>query len=1067
MRQPIRRVCLVALPLFLLLVWTGCSRDARETRSNKKGDEYLAAGDLDKAEVEYLNALKAQPTSAYAISRLGILYFQQGRLSRAPAYLLKARELRPNDYDVRVQLGILYLAVRKMPEARNEVTFVLQHQTDKPDAPLVLAEASVQPKEIEDSRTFLKGLPTAGTAPVLSALALLDLRQQRFAEAEAKLHQAQAADANFAPIYSVLGSYYLAQKNPKAAGDAFAAAARLSPFRSPARFQLIRFNLQTGQLDEAKKLLAELTEKAPDLLTAWLLRAEIAGKEKKFDEALDYAGKVLSREAENAQALMLSARMQLAKGDSGKALAFLDQLGKLQMKSAELEYQYGQAYYAAGDLNKAADRLHQAVILSPKYADPITLLAEVNLKKGNLAAVVASLKPLVGQTPESNQAQLLLAAAYAGQHNFEDAFAIYHDLAEKTRDPQYWVLCAQLLRQFGRPEDARKTLDQILEQFPDYAPAIEQLVDLDILAHDQASARKRAEALRAKQPDKASSYLLLGKVSVAESDLKQAETAFGKAIELDPSGSIGYIMRGTIYSMTKDDRKALADFQQAAARAPKSAQIFLYMALTNERMKDYDAARAAYEKVLAIDPASFIALNNLACIYSDHLGLLDKALDTAQKANDVAPDDPHVDDTLGWILYKKGQYEHATTLLKASAGQTPDEPDSQYHLGMALYMMGDEDGASTALQRTLALDANHPEKAAITQRLAVLNNQKLDPDQRAFFEKALAADKNDVVSLTRLGAIYAKAGELDRAEDALTKVTAINPRNAKAALILIDVYIAAKKTSKAFEFAKDTRELLPNDVEVAHRVGRLAFQSGNYTWAVGILQAAARKQPDNAELIFDLARANYSIGLEADAEEGMQRLLKSGNYPAGIEEAQRFLDMLAITRSPAAGQQREIEQILQKEPDYVPALMALGASSEKQDPAVARQTYDKVLTIYSDFTPAMKRIAILASASGKDDLKAYDLGMRARESTPKDAVLGQALGLLAFRRGDYSRCVTLLRESTGTLGTTDPEPWYCLGIAQLNTKDSAGARESLQKSLSLGLRPDLDAAAKKALANLK
>jgi len=43
------------------------------------------------------------------------------------------------------------------------------------------------------------------------------------------------------------------------------------------------------------------------------------------------------------------------------------------------------------------------------------------------------------------------------------------------------------------------------------------------------------------------------------------------------------------------------------------------------------------------------------------------ALQLAQRAKEVAPDDPSISDTLGWILYKRGIYQRALGLLKESA----------------------------------------------------------------------------------------------------------------------------------------------------------------------------------------------------------------------------------------------------------------------------------------------------------------------------------------------------------------------------------------------------------------
>src|SRR5207253_2343946 len=88
---------------------------------------------------------------------------------------------------------------------------------------------------------------------------------------------------------------------------------------------------------------------------------------------------------------------------------------------------------------------------------------------------------------------------------------------------------------------------------------------------------------------------------------------------------------------------------------------------------------------------------NLAWLYTEHGGDKERALQLAQVAKEVAPEDPRISDTLGWILYKRGVYQQAVGLLKESAGKLPDAPLIQYHLGLASLKAGDKEGARKAL----------------------------------------------------------------------------------------------------------------------------------------------------------------------------------------------------------------------------------------------------------------------------------------------------------------------------------------------------------------------------------
>ena len=92
---------------------------------------------------------------------------------------------------------------------------------------------------------------------------------------------------------------------------------------------------------------------------------------------------------------------------------------------------------------------------------------------------------------------------------------------------------------------------------------------------------------------------------------------------------------------------------------------------------------------------------------------------------------------------------------------------------------------------------------------------------------------------------------------------------------------------------------------------------------------------------------------------------------------------------------------------------------------------------------------------------------KARTTTyPDDAPLGRALGVLAYRRGDYSRAAQLLQESSLTL-TSDGELFFYLGMAQYQLKHMPQSKVALQHALTLKIQPKPADDARKVLAELK
>src|SRR2546423_15454993 len=104
-----------------------------------------------------------------------------------------------------------------------------------------------------------------------------------------------------------------------------------------------------------------------------------------------------------------------------------------------------------------------------------------------------------------------------------------------------------------------------------------------------------------------------------------------------------------------------------------------------------------------MDPNLSLALVNLARFYADHGGPLADARQFAQKAKGAQPDDPAVNDTLGWVYCKLGQYASALSPLEAAVAKNPQEGKFQYHLGLAYLGAGQTMRARTVLHAALNL----------------------------------------------------------------------------------------------------------------------------------------------------------------------------------------------------------------------------------------------------------------------------------------------------------------------------------------------------------------------------
>jgi tetratricopeptide (TPR) repeat protein len=1064
----------------LAIICGGCSKHAKMARHLERADRYYADGDYDKADIEYINVLRLDPRSARAFGRIGIMSLEQGRVARAYRPLIRACELDTNNVEFHEKLGLFYLSAGKVKEARDEANFVLDRQPQNEEAPLLLADASGMVDDVQASRQRLQKLavPPAKRAAIDVALATLALRVRDTNSALAAFESARASDPNFGPLHSSLAMYYWMQNDPQRAEQEFKNAVAAAPLRSQIRLRYAQFKIQRGDAAGGKAIMEELSQKAPDFLPATMGLAELAAANKKFDDATAYLDKALARDPDNYEALRLSGEYSMAQGNASMAAAKFEKLARTYPRSEIPLYELAQVYRSLNDNPKAIASLNQALAINPGFTEASLALAQIKVGVGDYNSAIISLRQLMKQRPQLVPAQLLLAQAYQGQGNLDDAAHIYRHLEESyPTNAQISYLLGDLLLKQHRVAESTQEFGKALELAPYYLPALEKMVDADMGEQRFSVAIDRLQKYIQKRPEVPETSLLLAKVYLVQGDLKQAASVLDKAITVHPDFIQAYLMLANAYNNAKETRKALEVAHKLLAESPDHPAGQMLLATLSGELKDYKTAQQAYEKVLAQNPQNSGALNNLACIYSDH-GQLDKAYELARRARELLPRDPSTADTLGWICYKRGDYEQAASLLQESASTLSSMPEVQLHLGLASYMMGDEDRARLSLQFAAQAKADFPDKDLASRDLSIL---AIDPKTAGFLarnslEKRIAEQPDDTVALSKLAAIYLRENKLDKAISNYEAALRRNPKNTKALVELARIHMGRPgEQPKALELAKSAYKLAPDNPEISHILGRLAYLTGDDKLSYGLLKEAVNRRPGDAELQFDFAEAAYSEGKVNEAETGMRNALQGGAAFSRAREAKSFLDMKALAENPSAAvaASAQVEQALKADPENVPALMAWGSIEDsKNNPAAASQAYEKVLNRYPDFVAAKRRIAILfvqQPDAGKpavaNDKSAYDYALQAHEAFPDDPEVAKALGIIVYRQGDYSGSVRYLKESVSRK-TGDAQLLYYLGMAQYKLRERTDSKKSLTQAIDLKLPDNMASEAKKILAQL-
>lgn len=1055
----------------LALANAGCSASTKKVYHAQRGDHYFNSGNFDQAEIEYINVLNVDPENAHAYGQLGIIYFKEGRLQRSAPFLYKGIELDTNNVELHVKLGQIYLALGQLQDARDQAQQVLDRDPRNSEAPTILA-GSVSAKQIASTKQQLSELArNADSAPLETALGMLAARQQDFDTAEIDFKRAIAIDPHSADAYSAYGNLLWTKNDLKGAESAFQNAFNYSEPRSPQRWQYAEFEIQTGRLDDAKKLLQQMTIDTPDYIPGWLGLAQVALARKDFDGSQAALKNALARDNQNFNTLLLKGQLDLAQGRTATAIQELERLSGTYPQAPRLRYELALAYFANSETDKTITQLNTAISLDPDFAEANFLLAEIEIKNGNADSAVALLRDFAKRRPELIQAKLLLADACRVEGNFNEALEIYQRLEKSSpRNPEIPLLMGSTFVEQKDDADARKEFALAQQLAPNNPTPVEELAEVDLSENQYAAATQKADELLQKNPGLSEGHLLLAKILLAQAQTNQSESELTQAINLQPKDQLPYLLLAQLQYDTGAYQAAVNTLNLALQRSPSDSATLMLAAQVESAGKNDQAAAGIYERLVSVDPDFVPALNNLACIDAKNPATLDRAYELAQHARQLRPSDPSIEDTLGWVLYKKGQFMSAEKLLQESAGQLPNVPDAQFHYGMAAYMQDDEQTAHDALQNALQPgNGSLSDGDQCTRCLAVL---AIDPknagDQdRALLEKRIADMPGDPVALSRLVAIYQMNGMVSRAIPLCEAALQANPQSVKAMVLLAQLDMDTDP-ARAFELAKSADQLKPDDLEVQQMLGWAAYLNHNYQWAYNVLQDVSQSRPNDPQTLYEFAEAAFSIGKLSDALAAMNTALQGGLSGSEAAEAKNFTAMIPLFQNPdqASAAQSQVQDVLAADPDYPPALLAQAViDTQTGDSAGAETAYEKVLGRYPNLAPAQKNLAILYAQNLDDPNKAYSLAVKAREMFPDDPDVARALGLIVFEKGDYSRAVNLL-DAVSDSKSADAELFYCLGISEYHLRNFSASRTSLERALSMNLAGQQASDARETLAEL-
>lgn len=234
----------------------------------------------------------------------------------------------------------------------------------------------------------------------------------------------------------------------------------------------------------------------------------------------------------------------------------------------------------------------------------------------------------------------------------------------------------------GQQDRAMTSLQAILREDPDYAPAHE-LLGL-ILTANSDHQKALSHLLRAAQlwPNHAVYQVNLAVFYLRQLRIKDAEVVLEHSLNSAPSPQ-AYRLLGVIRLDQQRAQAAIRLFREATALAPRELAGWYDLGLAYEAISDTDSALMCYGQALQLDPKDFATHRQIGLANLDR-GHAAEARDHLHEASTLQPEDGEVAMYLSQAYLYAGDLENASESAKRAARLLPDDPRSHYQLGLVL-----------------------------------------------------------------------------------------------------------------------------------------------------------------------------------------------------------------------------------------------------------------------------------------------------------------------------------------------------------------------------------------------
>ena len=708
-----------------------------------------AKGNPDNALALYRKAIEAKPDFLLAHSAIISSLFQQQKLDEATKQIELLKKVAPK-HPQTIYLDAQATYQRKDYKVARELTQqLLKILPNNPNNLQLAGAVEYQLRSYVQAEAYLSKAVQLAPELALARKLLISsyLRAGQPAKALATLQPVLERIEKDPSFLSIAGETYLQNGDAKKAADYFAKASKLDPDDAAkktslalahmaqgntasgfeeleqitladkgitADLALIAAYLRTNQPDKALKAIDSLEKKQPDNAATHNLRArtllskkDIPGARQSFEKALAINPGFFPAAASLAAIDLTEKKPEDARKRFEAVLAADPKNIQAMLALAELKAAAG------GTTDEVASLISKAVTTNPSEVAPRLALIQFYLNKKDGKKALTAANDAAAAIPDKPEILDALGRTQQFSGDFNQAMSTYGKLSTlQPNSPLAQMRLAEISLANKNKDEAAKSLKKALDIKPDLIEAQRGLILLALDAKKPNEALSIARQVQQQKPKEPVGFVLEGDIYASEKAWPDAIKAYQNGLKQVAVPELAIKLHSALLASANaaEADKMAANWTREHA---KDLAFRMHLGDIATARKDYPQAAQNYRSALDIQPNNPLVLNNLAWV-SGQLKA-PKAIEYAEKANQLAPNQPPFMDTLAMLLADKGETAKAIELLRKALELSPQAGSIQLNLAKVLISTGKKDEARKELDALAKLGDKFPGQADVSK----------------------------------------------------------------------------------------------------------------------------------------------------------------------------------------------------------------------------------------------------------------------------------------------------------------------------------------------------------------